>query len=110
MIETLAGYIGRYRRDSILTPAFTALEVVMEVLIPFTMAEIIDKGIMGRDMGRVCLYGAIMLALAFVSLYCGIQAGRYAASASAGFAANLREGMYAKIAPKIGRASCRERV
>lgn len=97
MIETLAGYIGRYRRDSILTPAFTALEVVMEVLIPFTMAEIIDKGIMGRDMGRVCLYGAIMLALAFVSLYCGIQAGRYAASASAGFAANLREGMYAKI-------------
>jgi ATP-binding cassette subfamily B multidrug efflux pump len=97
MIKTLLHYIGGYKKDSILAPVFTALEVLMEILIPFVTASIIDKGIEAGDMQKVCLYGGVMLIFAFISLYCGIQAGRYAASAASGFACNLRDGMYANI-------------
>ena len=97
MIKTLMGYIGKYKKSTILTPIFTALEVVMEVLIPFITASIIDKGIEAGDMKAVAFYGAIMLVMAFFSLTFGVQAGRYAADASSGFAANLRDGMYEKI-------------
>ncbi len=97
MLKTLSRYVGEYKRDSILTPVFAALEVIMEVLIPFITAAIIDQGIDQGNMQKVYLYGAIMLVLAFFSLFFGIQAGRYAASASTGFAYNLREGMYRNI-------------
>lgn len=97
MLKTLSRYIGEYKKDTILTPVFTALEVLMEILIPFVTASIIDNGIEAGNMQKVYLYGAVMLILAFLSLYFGIQAGRYAASASSGFACNLREGMYANI-------------
>ena len=97
MLQTLYRQIGEYKKDSILTPIFTALEVFMEILIPFVTASIIDKGIEAGNMQMVCLYGAVMLILAFFSLVFGIQAGRYAASASSGFACNLRESMYANI-------------
>lgn len=97
MLQTLYRQIGEYKKDSILTPIFTALEVLMEILIPFVTASIIDKGIEAGNMQMVCLYGAVMLILAFFSLFFGIQAGRYAASASSGFACNLRESMYANI-------------
>lgn len=97
MLKTLSQQIGEYKKDSLLTPVFTALEVLMEILIPFVTASIIDKGIEAGNIRMVCLYGAIMLILAFFSLFFGIQAGRYAASASSGFACNLRESMYANI-------------
>jgi len=97
MIKTLLNQVGEYKRVSILTPIFTALEVLMEVLIPFIMASIIDKGIEAENIGMVYRYGAWMLLLAFLSLYFGIMAGRYGAQASSGFAANLREGMYENI-------------
>ena len=97
MLQKLYLQIGEYKKDSILTPIFTALEVFMEILIPFVTASIIDKGIEAGNMQMVCLYGAVMLILAFFSLFFGIQAGRYAASASSGFACNLRESMYANI-------------
>lgn len=97
MLKTLSRYIGEYKKDSILTPVFTALEVLMEILIPFVTASIIDQGIEAGDMKKICVYGGIMLVLAAVSLYCGIMAGRYGASASSGFACNLREGMYENI-------------
>lgn len=97
MLKTLSQQIGEYKKDSLLTPIFTALEVLMEILIPFVTASIIDKGIEAGNIRMVCLYGAIMLMLAFFSLFFGIQAGRYAASASSGFACNLRESMYANI-------------
>lgn len=97
MLKTLSRYVGEYKRDSVLTPMFAALEVIMEVLIPFVTAAIIDQGIDQGNMQKVYLYGAIMLVLAFFSLFFGIQAGRYAASASTGFAYNLREGMYRNI-------------
>ncbi|MBQ8780052.1 MAG: ABC transporter ATP-binding protein [Oscillospiraceae bacterium] len=97
MIKTLMGYIGKYKKSTILTPVFTALEVVMEVLIPFITASIIDKGIEKGDMKAVALYGSVMLVMAFFSLAFGVLAGHYAADASSGFAANLRDGMYEKI-------------
>ena len=97
MIKTLISQVREYKKVSLLTPLFTALEVLMEILIPFITASIIDKGIEAGDMRQVCFYGAIMLILAFLSLTFGVLAGRYAAAASAGFACNLREGMYKNI-------------
>lgn len=69
----------------------------MEILIPFITASIIDKGIQAGDMRKVGIYGGIMLIIAFLSLFCGIQAGKYGAAASTGFACNLREKMYENI-------------
>ncbi len=97
MIRVLMGQIKQYRRVSIITPLFTALEVLMEVLIPFVTASIIDKGIEAGDMGQIYFYGAIMLVMAFLSLTFGALAGKYAAEASSGFACNLREAMYENI-------------
>ena len=97
MIKTLLRYLGAYKKASLLTPCFTALEVLMEVLIPFIIAAIIDKGIEAGDIRQVYFYGGIMLVMAFLSLLFGILAGKYAASASSGFACNLRDGMYENI-------------
>ena len=97
MIKTLAKCIGKYKKESIRTPIFTAVEVFLEILIPFITASIIDKGIQAGDMRKVGIYGGIMLVIAFLSLFCGIQAGKYAAAASTGFACNLREKMYENI-------------
>lgn len=97
MIKTLAKCIGKYKKESIITPIFTAVEVFLEIFIPFITASIIDKGIQAGDMRKVGIYGGIMLVIAFLSLFCGIQAGKYAAAASTGFACNLREKMYENI-------------
>ena len=97
MIRTLLKQVKEYRAASLLTPLFTGLEVLMEVLIPFVTASIIDKGIQAGDMGQVYFYGVVMLVLAFVSLAAGILAGRFGAKASSGFACNLRDAMYENI-------------
>lgn len=97
MLKTLSRYIGEYRKDTILTPVYTSLEVLMEILIPFVTAFIIDEGIEAGNMRKVCLYGAGMLVLAFLSLFVGFKAGTHAAAASSGFACNLRDGMYENI-------------
>lgn len=97
MLKTLLANIGQYRKQTLLTPVFTAGEVLMEVLIPIVTALIIDAGIEAGNMAAVVGYGVLMLALAFVSLACGTGAARTSAEASAGFAANLRESMYANI-------------
>lgn len=97
MIKTLLGQVKQYRKASVLTPFFTAMEVLMEVLIPFITAMIIDQGIEAGNMTKVYEYGALMLVTAGLSLTFGILAGRYAATASAGFACNLRDGMYENI-------------
>ena len=97
MIKTLAKCMGKYKKESIITTIFTAVEVFLEILIPFITASIIDKGIQAGDMRKVGIYGGIMLVIAFLSLFCGIQAGKYAAAASTGFACNLREKMYENI-------------
>ncbi|HIZ56538.1 MAG TPA: ABC transporter ATP-binding protein/permease [Firmicutes bacterium] len=97
MIKTLLAQVKEYKRASILTPLFTGLEVVTEVLIPFVTASIIDKGIEAGNISQVYQYGGMMLILAFLSLIFGILAGRYAAKASSGFACNLRDSLYAKV-------------
>lgn len=81
MIKTLAKCMGKYKKESIITPIFTAVEVFLEILIPFITASIIDKGIQAGDMRKVGIYGGIMLIIAFLSLFCGIQAGKYGAAA-----------------------------
>ena len=97
MLKTLLSQVKQYKKASLLTPLFTALEVVMEILIPFITASIIDKGIEAQNIRNVYLYGALMLLMAFLSLTFGFLAGKYAAEASAGFACNLRDGMYENI-------------
>ncbi|MGI5999384.1 MAG: ABC transporter ATP-binding protein [Candidatus Merdisoma sp.] len=97
MLKTLAKEIRQYKKATILAPVFTALEVLMEILIPFVTASIIDQGIEAGNMQKVYLYGGIMLVFAVISLFCGVMAGRYAASASSGYACNLRDAMYANI-------------
>lgn len=97
MLKTLGKEIRQFKKDTILTPIFTAGEVIMEVLIPYVTAAIIDKGINAGDMSAVLKYGVIMIALAFLSLFCGAKAGEYGASASTGFAMNIRDDMYKKI-------------
>ena len=97
MLKTLTSQIREYRNASILTPIWTAMEVVMDVLIPYITASLIDKGINAGNMENVWFYGAVMLGMAFLSLAFGILAGRCVAYASSGFAANLRRAMYRNI-------------
>lgn len=97
MLRTLFSQLKEYRTASLLSPLFTALEVIMEILIPFIIAELIDKGIEAGNIHEVYRYGAIMLIMAFFSLAFGVLAGRFVAKASSGFACNLRESMYANI-------------
>ena len=94
MLKTLMRQIKEYRTVSILTPTFAALEVFMEVLIPFTTAALIDKGVQAGNMTEILKYGLYMILLAFLSLFFGVAAAKTAAKASAGFAYNLREALY----------------
>jgi len=97
MIKTLLKQVKQYKTVSILTPVFIILEVIMEVLLPYITANIIDKGINAGDMNKVYFYGVAMLVMAFLSLSFAIIAGKFAAKASAGFACNLRDAMYENI-------------
>ena len=97
MLKTLYRQIKQYRTATLLTPGFIALEVLMDVLIPYVTASLIDKGINAGDMQNVYFYGAIMLGMAFLSMVFGILGGRCSAYASTGFAANLRSAMYRNI-------------
>lgn len=97
MIRTLTSQIRQYKRDSILAPAFTMLESVMELSIPLMMASIIDDGINAGQMPVVYRMGAVMLAAAALCLLFGVLAGKFAANASTGFASNLRDAMFANI-------------
>jgi len=97
MIKTLAKYIGEYKKASILTPCCMVLEVLMEVLIPFVTAAIIDQGIEAGNMQKILLYGGLMIIMALLSLCFGVLGGKFGAEASTGFACNLREAMYNNI-------------
>lgn len=97
MIKTLTNQIREYRTASVMTPVWTASEVVTDVLIPYVTASLIDKGINAGSMSDVWFYGAVMVGMAFLSLAFGILAGRSVAYAASGFAANLRRAMYRNI-------------
>ncbi len=97
MLKKLASHVRQYRRDALLTPVMATGEVLMETLIPFVTASLIDKGINAGSMPDILKYGLMMLALAMCSLFFGVVCARTAAKASTGFAANLRSDMYHHI-------------
>ncbi len=97
MIRLLLSHVKQYRKASILTPIFMIGEVMMETLIPYVMADLIDKGINRSSMPDIYSNGLLMLGLACLSLLFGIMGGRFGAEASTGFAANLRNAMYDNI-------------
>ena len=82
MLKTLASQIKEFKKDSILTPLFMILEVIMETLIPIMMASIIDNGVEAGDMNHIYKMGALMVGAAVVSLFAGIMGGKYGAKAS----------------------------
>ena len=96
MIKTLAAQIKEFKRDSILTPVFMILEVIMETIIPLLMASIND-GVEAGNINHIYVVGAWMTVAACFSLFNGIMGGKYGARASAGFARNLRKAMFEKI-------------
>lgn len=97
MIKKMMGYIGEFRKDTILTPVFVVLEVMMDILIPFLMSKIIDNGVGRGDMKYVYTVGALMIGASLLGLLFGVLSGKSAARASTGFARNLRRGMYHNI-------------
>ncbi len=97
MLKTLLKQVKQYKTASLLTPVFIMLEVVLDVLIPYVTAKLIDNGISAGHMPSVYKYGLIMLAMAFLSMMAAIMAGKYASYASSGFACNLRDAMYKNI-------------
>ena len=97
MIKKLASYVKEYKKDSILTPIFVVLEVIMEVIIPLLMARIIDVGIQNGDVHYILEMGVLLIVSAILSLTFGMLSGRFAAKASAGYAKNLRKAMFHKV-------------
>ena len=97
MIKKLAKNIGKYKLPSILAPLAVTAEVIMEVFMPITMAQIIDKGIYGNNMNFVVKTGIVLVLMTIMSLIFGALSGSFAAKASAGFAKNLRKNMYHKV-------------
>ncbi len=97
MLKKLLAYVKQFKKQSILAPILTALEVLMEILIPYVTAIIIDDGIQAGNLSVVYKYGGLMLAMAFLGLLFGALAGKTASVASTGLGKNLREAMYANI-------------
>lgn len=97
MLKTLISQIKQYKSNTIKTPIYVAIEVIMEVLIPYLMAILVDQGIENGDMKVIWIYGFIMLIAAIISLIAGALSGKHAAIASSGFAKNLREAEYKNI-------------
>lgn len=97
MLKTLMKQLKEYRKDSILTPCFMVLEVVMEMIIPLMMASIIDDGVEVGNLNHIYKMGIYMVIAAGIGLTAGILGGKYGARASAGLARNLRKGMYENI-------------
>ena len=97
MIKKLSAYVREYKLPAIMTGVFVSLEVVMEVVIPQLMAKIIDVGLPNSDMGYITRIGLLMILMAMLSLLFGVGSGRCAAKSSAGFAHNLRQGLFYKV-------------
>ena len=97
MLKTLLAEVKEFKKDSFLTPLFMLLEVAMEMVIPLLMASIIDEGVNAGDMNHIYTVGFYMVIAAAVGLFAGVMGGKYGASASTGFARNLRRAMFARI-------------
>ena len=96
-LRVLLKEVKEYKKASIITPVFMVFEVLMETLIPFLMASIIDEGVNAGNPEHIYKVGGIMIVVAFLGLLAGLAGGRYGAKASAGFAKNLREAMFNHI-------------
>ena len=96
-MKTVLRQLGRFKRDALLCVGLTSLEVLMDILLPFITAIIIDEGLEAGNISVVYRYGALMVVIAFCGLIFAASAGRFAASASSGLAANLRQAIYANI-------------
>lgn len=97
MLKRLLCEVKEYKKASIVTPLFMILEVLMEMVIPFLMASIIDDGVNAGDMQHIYKVGGVMIVVAFIGLFGGMMGGRFGAKASTGFAKNLREAMFNHI-------------
>lgn len=97
MVKTILGQVKEFKKDSIITPIFMILEVVMETIIPFLMAAIIDNGVEKGDMNYIYKTGICMVVTALIGLAAGILGGKFGASASTGLARNLRKSMFENI-------------
>lgn len=97
MNKKLLRSVREYKKQSVLAPVLVILEVLMEVLIPLEMAKIIDVGIANGDMSYIIQRGVILVAMAMLSLFFGVQAGNMAAVAAAGYAKNLRHDIFYKV-------------
>ena len=96
-MKTVLRQLGRFKRDALLCIGMTTMEVLMDILLPFITAIIIDDGLETGDLSVVYRYGSVMVVIAFLGLFFAAGAGRFAASASSGLAANLRKAIYANI-------------
>lgn len=97
MLKTLLAQVKEFKKDAFLTPLFMLLEVAMEMIIPLLMASIIDEGVNAGDMNHIYRVGFFMIIAAGIGLFAGVMGGKYGASASTGFARNLRKAMFARI-------------
>lgn len=97
MYRTLAKSIRQYKKPSFLTMIFMALEVSMEIFIPFLMAKVLDKGLLNKDIQYVVKIGALMFIIACLSMLFGVLGGKYSSDAAVGFSANIRQDIYENI-------------
>ena len=97
IIKTLSKSVREFKKDSMLSPAFVSAEVVLECMIPFFTARLINQMKVDASLPMILRYGIVLVIMAMLSLVCGIKAGNYASSASTGFARNLRRDMFQKI-------------
>ena len=97
MLKVLGAQIREFKKDSVLTPIFMILEVIMEMIIPLLMASIIDDGVNARNLNHIYKIGGLMIVMALVGLWAGLMGAKYGARASTGFARNLRKAMFENI-------------
>lgn len=96
-IRTMARSLREYKKNTILTPTFVAVESILEILIPTVMAQLIDQGVSGGSMPAIAKFGTILVLCSLVSLFAGFMSGKEGAIASSGFAKNLRHDLFQKV-------------
>lgn len=97
MLKVLGAQIKEFKKDSIITPLFMILEVIMEMIIPLLMASIIDEGVNAGNMNHILKVGGLMIVVAIIGLFAGLMGAKFGARASTGFARNLRKAMFDNI-------------
>ena len=97
MLQLFLTHLQGYKRQAVKAPVLIVLEVICELLLPLVMSEIVDTAIPTGDVGCIFKMGLVMLALAGVAMFCGVFASKYAAFASQGFGANLRQYLFDKV-------------